>query len=90
MADDAAAALAFSRSHDIEQFAGNEDDFAQRFAVGVFLDFRAGEGKGGGGFLIGVRGNHQAVTQLAVDLDDELNLVADECQRIMGGPGGFG
>ncbi len=47
--------------HDVEQLAGDKDDFADGFAVDVFFDFRAGESCGFGGVFVGVHREHHAV-----------------------------
>src|SRR5688572_8102230 len=73
--------------HDVEDLARDEDDLADGLALEVFVHLAAGESGGFSGFLVGVLGDHETVTELAVHLDDELDLVADKRFGIVNRPG---
>ena len=75
---------------DVEDLAGDEDDLADGLAFEVLGDLGAGEGGGFGGFLVGVLGDHEAVAELAVHLDDEFDFVSNEGFRVVDWPGSFG
>ena len=75
---------------DVEDFAGDEDDLADGFAIEVFAHLAAGEGGGFRAFFVDVFGDHKAVAEFAVHLNDEFDLGADEGCWIVSWPGGFG
>lgn len=75
---------------DVDEAAGDDDDFADGFAVGVALDVLVGLGEVFELFLGGVGGDFHLGADLAVDLHDDFDLVLDEVLSVVCWPGLFG
>jgi hypothetical protein len=78
----AAAAWRLSSDDDVDQAAGDDDDLLRRLAFHELLRFRIGQRGGFDAALSAAAATRMAAAQLAVDLDDQFDLVLLQRRRI--------